>query len=197
MYLTSTQDVARMGAPAPRPPNASARSGPAELASYTGTANDDFDSFYRATRPAIARALALALGDLELAVEATDEALTRAYARWKTVRDLERPEAWVYRVASNWAMSVFRLRRRSLHRLYEPDGTDSSVADPAIHAAVARLDVKHRSVVVCRHFLGWSVADTAAALGLSEGTVKSRLHRAGTQLRAHLRDFDPQSKESS
>ena len=52
-------------------------------------------------------------------------------------------------------------------------------------------------MVVCRHFLGWSVADTAAALGLSEGTVKSRLHRAGTQLRAHLRDFDPQSKESS
>jgi RNA polymerase sigma factor (sigma-70 family) len=198
MYVTSTQPTGRGGGPPP-----TVRGRPDDgLTSYTGTTRADFDAFYRANRPPIVRGLALALGDLEVATDATDEAFTRAFARWRTVSTLDRPEAWVYRVASNWAMSVFRRRRRSLHRLYEGDPADGpAIADPAIHAAVARLDVKHRSVVVCRHLLGWSVADTATALGVSEGTVKSRLHRASTQLRAHLRDFDPaqttQTKEPS
>lgn len=152
----------------------------------------DFGDFYRRTRPDIAKALALSIGDLDLATEATDEALARAFERWSAVAGLDRPEAWVYRVASNWAMSVFRRRARSLHRLYQPDAADAAaVADPSVHAAVAALDVKHRSVVVCRHLMGWTVTETATALGVSEGTVKSRLHRANAILRTRLHDLDP------
>jgi len=149
-----------------------------------------FDDFYRSSRPTIARALALSLGDADLAAEATDEAMTRAYERWSRVATLDRPEAWVYRVASNWAMSIFRRRRLSLHPFYDPAVTDpATTGDPAVHAAVAALDLKHRSVVVCRHLLGWSVAETAIALGISEGTVKSRLSRATTTLRTRLHDL--------
>ena len=149
-----------------------------------------FDDFYRSARPTIARALALSLGDADLASEATDEAMTRAYERWSRVATLDRPEAWVYRVASNWAMSIFRRRRLSLHPFYDPAVTDpATTSDPAVHAAVAALDLKHRSVVVCRHLLGWSVAETATALGISEGTVKSRLSRATTTLRTRLHDL--------
>jgi len=149
-----------------------------------------FDAFYRAKRAPIATALALALGDVDIATDATDEAMTRAYERWSTVSQLDRPEAWVYRVASNWAMSIFRRRRRSLHRLYDPSVADAAMSvDPAVHRAVAALDIKQRSVVVCRHLLGWSVAETADALGISQGTVKSRLHRATTILRSQLRDL--------
>lgn len=155
-------------------------------------AGTGFDAFYRRARPDIARALAVALGDVDLATEATDEALARAYERWSTVSALDRPEAWTYRVAQNWAFSILRRRRRGERHLYGP-GTagDVEVADPAVHAALAELDVKQRSVVVCRHLLGWSVADTAAALGIREGTVKSRLHRASRLLHtrlAHLAD---------
>jgi RNA polymerase sigma-70 factor (ECF subfamily) len=67
---------------------------------------------------------------------------------------------------------------------------DLEVADPAVHAALATLDVKQRSVVVCRHLLGWSVAETAAALGIREGTVKRRLHRASRVLHARLAHLD-------
>jgi RNA polymerase sigma-70 factor (ECF subfamily) len=157
----------------------------------------DFDSFYRTARPSIASALALALGDLDVATDATDEAMTRAYERWSTVAKLDRPEAWVYRVASNWALSIFRRRRLSLHRMYDPAVVDAAtVGDPAVHAAVAALDIKHRSVVVCRHLLGWSVADTAAALGINEGTVKSRLSRATTTLRTQLRGVHSSEEQS-
>jgi RNA polymerase sigma-70 factor (ECF subfamily) len=57
--------------------------------------------------------------------------------------------------------------------------------------ALAELEVRQRAVVVCRYVLGWSEAETAAALSISAGTVKSRLHRANRQLSsrlAHLRD---------
>lgn len=155
-----------------------------------------FDEFYATARPSIARGVALALGDVDLATEATDEALARAYERWPTVCRLDRPEGWVYRVAMNWALSVLRRRRRSQHRLYDPGADAAAVSDPDLHAALAELDVGHRSVIVCRHLLGWSVADTAAALGIREGTVKSRLHRAHRVLHArlqHLHDPEEQS----
>src|SRR3546814_10880547 len=86
-----------------------------------------FDEVYVRVRPEIARALALSLGDVDLAQEATDEALARAYERWPTVSRLERPEGWIYRVAMNWALSILRRRRRSQHRLYEPDETSIEI----------------------------------------------------------------------
>jgi RNA polymerase sigma factor (sigma-70 family) len=156
----------------------------------------DFEAFYARTRPDIARALSLALGDPDLAAEATDEALARAYERWPLVCRLDRPEGWVYRVAMNWALSILRRRRRSDHKLYERTDTGLSVSDPDLHAALGELDVKHRTVIVCRHLLGWSVADTAAALRVREGTVKSRLSRATAILHSrlhHLRDSEEHS----
>ena len=155
-----------------------------------------FEDFYGEARASIARALTLSLGDRDLALEATDEAMARAYERWPTVSRLDRPEGWVYRVAMNWALSILRRRRRSDHRLYDPDDTTIPVADPDLHAAIGDLDVKHRSVIVCRHLLGWSVADTARALGVREGTVKSRLSRATRILQSrlsHLRDTEEQT----
>lgn len=158
---------------------------------------DSFDAFYRSHRTPIARALALAIGDVDLASDATDEAMARAYERWSMVSRLDRPDAWVHRVGLNWAVSVLRRHRRSHHRLYEPAAVDGpQVADPDVHAALGALDVKHRSVVVCRHLLGWSVADTALALGVREGTVKSRLHRALRALEVRLGPLRDSEEES-
>ena len=154
-----------------------------------------FEDFYGEARTSIARALSLALGDPDLALEATDEAMARAYERWPLVSRLDRPEGWVYRVAMNWALSILRRRKRSDHRLYDPGHTTLTAADPDVHAAIGDLDVKHRSVIVCRHLLGWSVKDTARALGVREGTVKSRLSRATHILQSrldHLRDTEEQ-----
>jgi RNA polymerase sigma-70 factor (ECF subfamily) len=153
-----------------------------------------FEAFYDADRARLGRAVAFALGDADLAAEAVDEAFTRAYERWGSV-SLQNPPAWVYRVAMNWALSVLRRRRRSQHRLYLPEAADHPIADPAVHAALAELDPKHRSVVVCRHLLGWSVAETAAALQLREGTVKSRLSRATTILQARLHHLRPTQEQ--
>ncbi|MGI9621403.1 MAG: sigma-70 family RNA polymerase sigma factor, partial [Acidimicrobiales bacterium] len=150
-----------------------------------------FEDFYVSKHDTIARALALTLGDTQLGVEATDEAMTRAYQRWNQVRTYDNPSGWVYRVGLNWARSFLRKRRRGHNSPFELNNTETAVHDPAprdptLALSLASLDEKHRAVVVLRYLLDWSVEQTAEALEIAPGTVKSRLHRALNQLQAHM-----------
>ena len=152
-----------------------------------------FDDFYRAERDPLARALAVTLADASLAAEAVDEAMARAYQRWESVGRYESPAGWVYRVALNWATSVVRRRRRPVRAVHDIDATDiGPVAEPAVSAALAELDVRQRAVVVCRFYLGMSELETAAALGIRPGTAKSRLHRAIQHLQVRLDHLRPE-----
>ena len=149
-----------------------------------------FEDFYRTEWAGLRRAVGFAVQDRELAGECVDEAMTRAYERWGQVAVMERPAGWVYRVAVNEARN--RGRRRKVERdkrqpppLAAVPGADS-VADPAIAAAIARLPLDQRSVVVLRYYLDWSTEEVAEALGVAPGTVKSRLHRALRRLESSL-----------
>lgn len=104
--------------------------------------------------------------------------MARAYARWEKLRHYDNPAAWVYRVGLNWARSYHRRLARRLPFSYPQVVDATPVADPAVRAALLELPLRQRSVVVCRLLLDWSVADTAQALGIRPGTVRSRLHRA-------------------
>lgn len=155
------------------------------------TAWAGFADFYRTERAGLVRALALTLGDADLAAEAVDEAMTRAYQRWRSVAEMNNPTGWVYRVALNWSRSVLRSRRRrEAQPLFDREAIEGvgvgRLADPAVRRALAALDVKHRAVVVCRFFLDMTEDETAKALDIRPGTAKSRLHRATRQLRVEL-----------
>jgi RNA polymerase sigma-70 factor (ECF subfamily) len=155
----------------------------------SGERVEQFEAFYRAQVDRVHRALAIALGDRLLAREATDEAMARAYARWATVSRLDNPGGWVFRVGLNWATSWWRKVRRE--RPLEAGDGESVVdtPDPAgtvALAALRRLRPAQRTVVVCRVLLDMSTQETAAALGIAEGTVKSRLARALAELRERL-----------
>jgi RNA polymerase sigma factor (sigma-70 family) len=143
-----------------------------------------FEAVWRRDRDALRRALALSLGDAQLASEAVDEAFTRAFARWSRVSQLADPTAWLYRVASNWATSWLRKRRLRPVRPAEALDTASYdvIEDSAVFAAIDALPASQRAVVVLRFYLDWDVARIASALGVPAGTVKSRLHRALTRL---------------
>lgn len=165
-------------------------SGEVELIPVTLT----FVDFYRQHRTRVARALALTLGDAQLADEATDEAMTRAYQHWGKVSRLDNPGGWVYRVGLNWSLSVLRRVRRPDRTPPTPGVSEQpAVHEPAVAAALRTLSVDHRSVVVCRHLLGWSEAETAAALGIRRGTVKSRSARALHLLREQLHHLGPEA----
>jgi RNA polymerase sigma-70 factor (ECF subfamily) len=150
----------------------------------------DFDSFYRGSYGGVVSALAYTLNDVELAQEATDEAMARAFQRWDAIGGYDNPGGWVYRVGLNWARSRIRRLSRALPFRERNEVADPPIADPALRHALAELPTELRSVVVCRLLLDWSVGTTAEALELKPGTVKSRLHRALHALEttlAHMR----------
>jgi len=146
---------------------------------------DDFAAWYAATFPRVRAAVTLGVGDAWLAEEATAEAYARALARWRVVRDMRRPEAWVYTVALNHVRSRLRrlrLERRYLarqHAGYEPPPPEP---DTALWAAVAALPPRARTAVALRYVADLSEAEVAAAMGISRGTVAATLHKARARL---------------
>jgi len=147
-----------------------------------------FAPFYEQHRDPVARALTLVLGDAQLAADATDEAMTRAVGKWSTISTYDNPQGWVYRVALNWARSWLGRRRRERDRpvSFGPDTVAPVERNIALEDALARLSIEHRSVVVLRFYFDWSVDQTAEALAIAPGTVKSRLARALPLLRSYL-----------
>jgi RNA polymerase sigma-70 factor (ECF subfamily) len=162
----------------------------------------EFEAFYRAHADPVRRALAVTLGDAQVAGEAVDEAMTRALARWRQVAHLDSPAGWVYRVGLNWAISRWRrLRREGPLDGVEPEplspgaGDNPSATD--LDVALRHLPVDQRAVIVCRTLLEYSTAETAAVLGVPEGTVKSRLARGLAALRTAVDDLADDIKEDA
>lgn len=148
-----------------------------------------FPDFYRVHHEPVFRALTATLRDVELAREATDEAMTRAYQRWRTVAAYDNPPGWVYRVGLNWARSRLRKRRREILDDSPPDQPlQQPLPDPDVDRALRALPLEERSLVVLRHLLDWSYEEIAAALDIPVGTAKSRLHRVMANLRSTLEE---------
>jgi RNA polymerase sigma factor (sigma-70 family) len=155
--------------------------------------HEGFEAFYRANADRVYRALAVTLRRDDLAAEAVAEAMSRAYARWSTVSRLENPAGWVFRVGLNWATSWWRKVRRELPPAEESAHPQTRTPDGSLAAArdaLARLPEPQRAVITCRVLLELSTAETAEALRISEGTVKSRLARGLATLRHELKSED-------
>ena len=152
-----------------------------------------FERFYIVNRGTVARALAVTLRDTDLASDAADEAMARAFERWDRVERLDNPVGWVYRVGLNWSRSFLRRATRPtpIWLVSNATSVDPTGIDPAVDRALGELTLDQRAVVVCRLLIGYSEAQTAQALGIRPGTVKSRLNRATTRLHgllAHLHE---------
>ncbi len=139
----------------------------------------DFAAFFAEHHRTIASALALTLRDDQLASDAAAEAMARAYQRWDDVGRYGNPAGWVYRVGLNWARSRRRKLIREIFRSESPEtpAPPTPDVDPTLARALAELPLDQRSVVVCRYLLDWSEFQTAEALQIAPGTVKSRLSR--------------------
>lgn len=143
-------------------------------------APESFEVFWARERDPLYRALAVSLGDAALAADAVDEAMARALQHWRRVAGYDRPAAWVWRVAVNWATSWHRKWSRRPTRPAED--LDRPVADVLpdldLHDALADLPDRDRAVLALRYLLDWTVPEVAAALDVPVGTAKSRIHRA-------------------
>lgn len=131
-------------------------------------------------------------GDLTDAEEVVQEAFVRAIARPGKLSDIDNPEGWLFRVALNLARTRARRRvvlDRIMRRVEPPaDVPDQSADHVALMAALRQLPPGQRFALALHYLIDLSVDDVATVLGVSVGTVKSRLARGRTALARHYRD---------
>jgi RNA polymerase sigma-70 factor (ECF subfamily) len=138
----------------------------------------------------------LVLRDPELARDAVQEGLIRAWRDLPGLRDPDRFEAWLYRLTINACLDLARRRRRrpieveltSIDGPSAPDPSGALADRQLVDEALGRLDPGHRAVVALHFLLGMPLAEVAAALRIPVGTAKSRLHYALATMRANASD---------
>jgi RNA polymerase sigma-70 factor (ECF subfamily) len=144
------------------------------------------------------------LRDIDLAEDATQQALLNVWRDLPQLRDPARFDAWSYRLLVRACYAEARRTRRSASNLRllpadEPIGADglSTVVDrDQLERGFRRLSIDHRAVVVLHHYLDLPLDQVADTLGIPVGTVRSRLHYAMRGLRAALdADARPTTKE--
>jgi RNA polymerase sigma-70 factor (ECF subfamily) len=135
----------------------------------------------------------LVLRDVQLAEDAVQEALVKAWRELPSLRDPERFDAWLHRLLVNACADQGRRHRSRPAEVRilqfepaEPDSSQASADRDQLERGFRRLKPEQRVAIVLHFYLGLSVPEIADTLGVPVGTVKSRLHYATLAMRATL-----------
>ncbi|GAB3912261.1 SigE family RNA polymerase sigma factor [Kibdelosporangium lantanae] len=154
-----------------------------------------FRAFAAGQAAALRRCAYLFCGDWHLAEDLTQTTLIKIYRAWAKVHKQDSIHNYARKVLLNtWLDEKRRPWRRSELRVAAPPDFEDVLADPSAaearswakamtHRALLELPQRQRAALVLRYFDDLSVAETAAVLGCSEGTVKSQTARGLETLR--------------
>ncbi len=144
------------------------------------------------------------VGSADEAEDVVQEAFIQAYVKLSSFQRNSRFFTWLYRIAFNFALARRRRNRGHLSldetreatggepsaKTETPDSRMSRSEDAAlVHRALAELSEDHRSILVLREMEDMAYEEIADILGISIGTVRSRLSRARFALKQHLEKF--------
>ncbi|MEU2615074.1 SigE family RNA polymerase sigma factor [Micromonospora sp. NPDC007271] len=157
-----------------------------------------FSEYFAARREVVRRTAYLMCGDWHWADDLAQAAFIRLAASWHRIRDPQALDAFVrtclVRAYLSETRRVWRRRERAVAEPPELAGDDSIEAANRrmvfVHA-LRQVPPRQRVTLICRFYQGLDVAETAAALGCSEGTVKSQTARGLDTLRRVLGDAVP------
>ena len=149
----------------------------------------DHDAFSALITDRISRLYGVAgliTGRRDLAEDAVQEALMHAWRDLRRLREPDKFDAWLHRLLVNACHDQGRRQKRQRGETPLMDQQFTGDRDPAqavvvrdeIEQALRGLNHEDRTLVVLRYYLGLSTREAAAAVGMREGTLKSRLHRA-------------------
>jgi len=140
---------------------------------------------FRAEYRSLVRLAMLLVGDRATAEEVVQDSFVKLQLGWRRIREPERAPAWLRSAVLNGARS--QLRRRDVRRRHLEvvvDRVDSAEAGALateehrrVVAALRTLPERQREALVLKFYLDLSEADTAAAMGVSTGSVKTHVHR--------------------
>ena len=143
------------------------------------------EALFRSEYRSLVRLASLLLDDRGAAEEVVQDAFVKLQVGWDRVRDPARAPAWLRSAVLNGARS--RLRHRSVRRRHlqpVPDAHESAAAGAErsdeqrrVLAALRTLPTRQREALVLKFYAELSEAETAAAMGVSAGSVKTHVHR--------------------
>lgn len=157
-------------------------------------AEAEFEAYFRARREAVRRTAYLLCGDWHRADDHAQSAFVALHRHWRRIRDRAALDAWMRRTL---VRSVVDESRRPWRRERFTDAVEAGSVASATDGVATRhvlvdglkaVPPRQRAVLVLRYLEGLDVAGTAAALGCSEGTVKSQTSHGLAALRAVLGD---------
>lgn len=150
----------------------------------------DADYFFRIEplKEQLYRVAYLYLGNESAAVDAVDEAVYRGYLKRRSLRREAYFSTWLTRILINVCLDELHRRQRETPVETLPERAETPYDALPLQEALDRLPEDLRSVIALRYFGGFTLAETARALGLPEGTVSSRQRRALQLLKLHLTD---------
>jgi RNA polymerase sigma-70 factor (ECF subfamily) len=140
----------------------------------------DFATVYEASRDGMARQVYALTQDWPGSCDLVQEAFVRCWSRWDRIATLDRPEAYVRRVAFNLAKSAWRRHRRLVLRAKPPEQVHVDPQRPDfgdLMASLARCSWGERQAITLHYLVGLSVEEIAGELSVPPGTVKSWLSR--------------------
>ncbi len=150
---------------------------------------------YEEEMPGAIRLAYLITGQRALAEDLAQDAFLRVASRIRRLRDPAAFRSYLRRAVVNASNSHFR-HERVVRRHVESEGAEPTThpetpdveTRDALTEALGSLPPRQRTAIVCRYYLDLSERETAAALGVRTGTVKSSVSRGLTALRSHLEE---------
>ena len=151
------------------------------------------ESLFRLYYPRLVKTLCLITLDRETAADAAQEAFLQLHLHWDRVSAYEDPVGWAYRVAINRCRD-YRRHLTRFARLWENHASEmtpgqdvSWYPEREFVEALKELPQRRREAAALHYIAGFSEKETAQAMGLSEGAIKSHLFRARETLQAKLK----------
>lgn len=210
-------DIARTSHAAGGQPGAAGWFSPLRSDAMNDATNSDesdlaaFCALIDAQAAALIRVAAALVGSAD-AEDAAQEAIMRAWRAWPDLRARSAARSWLISITVNvcrdWLRGRFGARRRLTESLTGDDDEQRPIAqidaDPGASDYAAALDLRHalntldddlRMIVALRYYAGMDSTTIGAALGLPATTIRTKLRRALTLLRARL-SVDPDSADS-
>lgn len=146
-------------------------------------------------------------GNQQDAEDLTQETFMRVFRSLKSYRP-GTFEGWLHRITTNLFLDMVRhrqvIRMEALPENYDrvpgtlktpEQAVDDAMLDPDLEIALAELQPDYRAVVVLCDVVGLTYEEIASTLGLKMGTVRSRIHRARSSLRATLERLEKERQE--
>lgn len=150
-----------------------------------------FDALFSRLERSVYGYLWRVLGDQQAAEDLTQETFLRAWRHIGKISAYERPETWVWRVATNLALNERRQRSTRNLQPLDDDAEIMSASDPAmrialhdqVHATLLALPPRLRAAITLREVYGLSFTEIAQVLDISAANARVTLSRAREQFR--------------